>query len=297
MINAVNHIEASYQEISSILNKEELPWTLELIRQQLKRDNKTINIAFDNSVLVNLNKAFTNEVYFGVLYESPDILEWYHKYVFKQQGSFFEYVVRIMSDNKPNNFKTLYTFDKRYKGVPNVIVHPMLYRSSIRSDNHCLYEGEKNNLVTFITSNKNHTRMQSVRTRLAYELSKLGIDVYGKGYKEIDCKSSILRNSMFCYAIENGIYAGYHSEKIIDCFVTGCVPIYMGDPDISDHYDKRGILVCKNENELIEISNSVTADLYADMLPYIKKNFQIAAERSKGKHLETIIPMMYRELY
>jgi len=47
-------------------------------------------------------------------------------------------------------------------------------------------------------------------------------------------KREILRNYRFSICYENAMYPGYVTEKLFDCFLAGCVPVYWGAPDISE---------------------------------------------------------------
>ena len=80
-----------------------------------------------------------------------------------------------------------------------------------------------------------------------YEERKKVIDFYGKsnlfrlygrgwetGYGEIENKSEILKRARFSWCYENSRQKNYITEKIFDCFTSGCVPIYYGAPNISD---------------------------------------------------------------
>ena len=49
-----------------------------------------------------------------------------------------------------------------------------------------------------------------------------------------DDKHEILLNYKFAICLENIAYPGYVTEKIIDCFKAGVIPIYLGAPDIYD---------------------------------------------------------------
>lgn len=53
---------------------------------------------------------------------------------------------------------------------------------------------------------------------------------YGGG---IDQKVEILKKFKFCLCYENSSVNGYITEKIFDCMIAGCVPIYWGAPNIS----------------------------------------------------------------
>lgn len=297
MINAMCQIEPCYNAWATPIEPQEgnAAGQVYWIVNRLKEDNKKLNILFNNDVLVNHN-YYGDEPSFAILRESPSILEWYHTNLYKAQGSFFDAMCRLMK-SKTNKFKTLYTFDKRYEGLPNTVIVPACSGTLIADkNNRSLYEGEKNNLITFVTSNKQMTEEQRIRVRLANHLNNSGIKVYGKGFDEVICKSEVMRNSMFCFAIENGIYKGYHSEKLIDCFLTGCVPIYMGDPDISEFFDTDGMIICETEKKLYQKLTEITPELYQKMLPHVRKNFEIATKYYALGTLEPHITMMYREL-
>ncbi|MGE0206437.1 MAG: glycosyltransferase family 10 [Candidatus Babeliales bacterium] len=70
------------------------------------------------------------------------------------------------------------------------------------------------------------------------------LDVYGiewpasfKTYKgKVSHKRPVLKNYKFCICYENSNNApGYVTEKIFDCLVAGCVPIYWGAENITDY--------------------------------------------------------------
>jgi hypothetical protein len=81
---------------------------------------------------------------------------------------------------------------------------------------------------------------------------------------------------MFHVAVENSVNQNYFTEKIIDAFLTKTVPIYRGCPNIEEFFDKRGIITFNNEEELINIVNSLTEKDYWDRKEYIEYNYQMA---------------------
>jgi hypothetical protein len=48
-------------------------------------------------------------------------------------------------------------------------------------------------------------------------------------------KRQILGNSKFSICYENAIFPGYITEKIFDCFFAGCIPVYLGAPNITQY--------------------------------------------------------------
>lgn len=47
-------------------------------------------------------------------------------------------------------------------------------------------------------------------------------------------KHTVLRQYRFAICYENAIFPGYVTEKIFDALFAGCVPIYLGAPDVTD---------------------------------------------------------------
>jgi alpha(1,3/1,4) fucosyltransferase len=65
----------------------------------------------------------------------------------------------------------------------------------------------------------------------------------------VDSKKSVLEKYKFAICYENAKgYSGYISEKIFDCFFSGCIPIYWGADNIEDHIPK-GCFIDKREFE------------------------------------------------
>jgi hypothetical protein len=49
-------------------------------------------------------------------------------------------------------------------------------------------------------------------------------------------KASVLRRTKFSVCYENvGGLSGYITEKIFDCFLSGCIPVYWGASNVADH--------------------------------------------------------------
>ena len=80
--------------------------------------------------------------------------------------------------------------------------------------------------------------------------------------------------SQFHIAIENSRHNHYFTEKIVDCFVTKTVPIYMGCTNIDKYFNPEGILIANSVEEIITICNQLTPDTYAKMLPAIEENYE-----------------------
>ncbi len=117
--------------------------------------------------------------------------------------------------------------------------------------------------LVMVSSNKHYSAIQGV-TSPSYDLaikSQLqdfrygaidyfkghGLDLFGRGWpqdvgQECDDKLETTKGYKFSLCIENGAYDGYVTEKIIDCFVAGVIPVYLGASDITEHVDSRAFI-------------------------------------------------------
>lgn len=116
-------------------------------------------------------------------------------------------------------------------------------------------------------------------------------DVYGKGYQYINSKLEGLKDYMFSFTIENIKRDYWFTEKLIDCFVTGTVPVYYGCPSIGDFFNTKGMIIIDNINDVKNLK--LSKELYTSMMPYIKDNFErsreyIFAETSILKQLNVL---------
>jgi hypothetical protein len=50
----------------------------------------------------------------------------------------------------------------------------------------------------------------------------------------IRAKRAVLNRYQFAICFENTIFPGYLTEKLFDCLLSGCIPIYWGDPTIAE---------------------------------------------------------------
>ena len=80
---------------------------------------------------------------------------------------------------------------------------------------------------------------------------------------------------MFSVAIENGQYETYFTEKLLDCFATGTIPVYLGAPDIGNHFNKDGIIDLSEEFDISD-------EIYYNKMDAIKENLE------KAKSMEVL---------
>lgn len=119
----------------------------------------------------------------------------------------------------------------------------------------------------------------------ALELYGPGWDKGGKARSETENISRIyrgfavdkrqkLKEYKFVFAFENAVFSGYITEKIFDAMFAGCVPIYLGAPDI-DKYIPRDCFIdyrnFSNLSDLYQFLSNMDEIRYGDYISNIKK--------------------------
>jgi hypothetical protein len=223
------------------------------------KESKHISWKFDKSLGITfyIDRSLESALYddikgikYGWLLEckyiTPDIVE-------KVKNNYQEYF---------NTFKYIFTNDKelldlddRFKWCPTGgfwIKNPMIY--------------PKSKMISFITSKKSFTPGHKVRLNWVEKIGNQ-VDLYGRGFKEIENKEEGLCDYMFSVAIENGFYESFFTEKILDCFATGTIPIYLGTKDIGNHFNVDGIINLEDEFQVSE-------EIYFNKIEAIKDNLE-----------------------
>ena len=115
----------------------------------------------------------------------------------------------------------------------------------------------KNTFCNFIYS---HDVDSKIRQRVFEKVSEYKkVDSAGSflnnqpdGYrvKYGNMKDDFLRKSKFTLSIESLVFPGHTSEKIIEPFLCHSVPIYYGDPTVSDYFNTKSFIQITDENNL-----------------------------------------------
>lgn len=172
--------------------------------------------------------------------------------------------VRMFPEQYLETFDLIFThnqdllkLDSKFKWVPAQgfwIKEPKVY--------------EKSKMISMIASNKK--MCEGHRLRLQWVERLWGqVDMYGRGFNEIALKEDGLCDYMFSIAIENGQYGTYFTEKLLDCFATGTIPVYLGAPDIGNYFNKDGIIDLTDEFD-------VSDEIYYSKIDAIKDNLERA---------------------
>ncbi len=156
----------------------------------------------------------------------------------------------------------------------------------------------KSRLVSFISSKKKFTNWSAVGHGLRQHLywilthvgGALGARMTRAGIKDrIDCYGSItgtvlpdkldsLRDYKFQIAVENMIHDTYFTEKLIDCFATGTIPIYRGTREVCRFFNPRGILFFETLEDLTALLEGLSEEDYDERLDAVRENFELCRE-------------------
>lgn len=200
------------------------------------------------------------------------------------QSNTYDYIVK-------NYFKfyKIFTHDIDLMKLPNSILIP--YGGCwIKKEDFLIYPKNKN--ISIVCSNKNYLSGHKLRHECIDKFKNI-IDIYGNGYNPIDYKLKALKDYRYQIVIENTKKDFWFTEKLIDCFVTGTIPIYYGCPSIGDFFNKDGVLTFDSINELKNILENTPENLYEQKKQAIEDNFQIAkkfilAEQSISEYFNTL---------
>jgi len=210
-------------------------------------------VVYTDSSLQRVNNNIKHNI--GWLLESPVITEYSHNWIKKNYNDF----ELILTNNKD-----LLDLNEKFKFLATG-------GCWIKPEDQKIYE--KSKLLSIIASSKNWTSGHILRQSILNSKPR-GLDIYGRGHAEIDYKLKGLKDYMFSIAIENTKKDYYFTEKLIDCFTTGTIPIYCGCPSINNFFNEDGIITFDTIEELNEILKNLAPDQYFSKLEAIKDNYE-----------------------
>lgn len=121
----------------------------------------------------------------------------------------------------------------------------------------------------------------------------------------VEDKAAFQSKFKFSIACENSFYKGYTTEKIIDAFNAGTIPIYWGNPDVADWINPKAMINCHEYPDLQSVVEEVKRlnedeDAYLEKLtqPILRDDSFIEnylAEREK--FIYAIIDQPYAKAY
>lgn len=168
-------------------------------------------------------------------------------------------------------------FGNRYMRLPNYLAtkhfRDIMLQMEQLDRSTFTYDMAKRKFCAFVVSNSN---ANGIRRDFFETLSE---------YKKVDSGGRYLNNvggavkdkiefcsqHKFTIAFENTKHKGYTTEKIVDAFVAGSVPIYWGDPEVSRVFNPKAFIDLTHCETIAEMVQKVQAideddDAYMQML-------------------------------
>lgn len=213
---------------------------------------------YDLVVITDLGRVdeFPNKKTYGWIMEPPH----------------FDSIQYDIAKKEFEKFEKIFTFDKRLLDFSDKFEFLPIGGCWIPDEQKMIYE--KSKIISMVVSFKKMTISHNFRHKIVQNVSN--VDILGNGYFPIENKIDSLKDYMFSIVVENQKMDYFFSEKIIDCFVTGTIPIYYGCPSIFKFFDGNGILTFDNLPELLTILKKIDSNLYNTKINSIRKNFELA---------------------
>jgi hypothetical protein len=131
----------------------------------------------------------------------------------------------------------------------------------------------KSRLVSMISSKKLRSPLHRFRLAAAVQTkaqsSKFDVSI---GSSRVE-SWNFLESHAFNIAIENYVDDFYFTEKLLNCFATGTIPIYRGARQIGDFFNPAGIIQFSTLKELRSILKNVDLFEYERRREAIQDNF------------------------
>lgn len=124
---------------------------------------------------------------------------------------------------------------------------------------------KKEKLISVISSNKVFTKGHQQRLDFVLKLKEhFGdqIDLYGRGFNEIDDKWDVIAPYKYHIVIENSNFADYWTEKLSDCYIGGAYPLYYGCTNLDKYFDNDAysIIDINDFEKSVKVIEQVLAD-------------------------------------
>ncbi len=132
----------------------------------------------------------------------------------------------------------------------------------------------KTRICSLIASKRDDLPGHKMRHRIVDHIRSetLDVDVMGRGYKPFADKAEGLAPYRYSVVIENSAEDSYFTEKLIDALLCDTVPIYWGAPDIAEHFDPAGMVICTSQADIETALTEMSEQDYETRKPAIAEN-------------------------
>ena len=137
---------------------------------------------------------------------------------------------------------------------------------------------QKDKDISLVASEKLMCPLHLFRHRLAHRLKNSGlVDVYGTATDKWVPIAETVERYRFSIVIENDRFPHRFTEKVLNCFAAGTIPIYIGSPTIHVDFNADGIIQTDPER-VLEAIEMATEEFYDSKHEAIKENFELCQQ-------------------
>lgn len=206
---------------------------------------------------------------FGILIESEQILPESYERVIKQKE-----IIKDFSGIFTNSERVLEKYENAFFAPGGGVWYASIFGGGILDEN--AYKKKTKN-ISLVSSDKTMCKLHEYRKNMAFYYKKTNIvDTFGTfdGGKNIQISDS-LTDYRYSIVIENSISSFYFTEKIMNCFASMTVPVYIGATQISKFFNPDGIIEINpmDFGELDKILDGCCEKDYAQRKSAIIDNF------------------------
>ncbi len=202
---------------------------------------------------------FNNEKKYGWLLEPYELKPLGYNYILEHSSK----------------FHVIFTYSEYHLKVINNSILLPLGGCWINKESRRIYEKNKN---TSIFVSKKKSKPGRILRHQIINNNYQDVDEYG--FRNwVDNKIEGLQDYRFSIVIENVKIDYYFTEKLIDCFITGVIPIYWGCPAIHKFFDIKGMLIFNTIEELEVILKDIEDNgefIYQSKINSIINNYYIS---------------------
>lgn len=151
------------------------------------------------------------------------------------------------------------SFADRYLRVPLYELFQYKEKYKILLNNEVAVNKEKTAFCSFVVSNDQGMEERALMIDL---LNRYKTVDSGGRYKNnvggpVKDKFAFDQTHKFSICFENCLQKGYTTEKIVEAFAAGCIPIYYGNPDIGEEFNTKAFVNVHDFDSLEDAANKV----------------------------------------
>jgi hypothetical protein len=173
-----------------------------------------------------------------------------------------------------DKFDLIFTFDEDLLKLGDNVRYYPYGTTWIGEEDRAIHD--KSKILSAVFSDKKMTKGHGLRHEI-YASHKNEVDFFGAiNNNRIEHKITGHKDYAFSLIVENWTGNSYFSEKLLDCLLTGTIPVYWGFSKFNEFFDPNGFVYFTEASQLRDIIPYLTMDNYTSRLDAVKENFKRA---------------------